>query len=304
MGEEVKPDLEKAAKRKKKKRISRITTIALVVILVAGLGIMLYPSFSDWWNSLHASQAIASYMDAVDLMDNTEISDILSRAREYNSRRPNGIHFDLTDEEYAEYESLLDISGTGIMGYISIPSINVSLPIYHGTDEAVLQIATGHLAGSSLPVGGNSTHAVISGHRGLPSAKLFTDLDELVVGDSFSITVLTETFTYRVDQIAVVTPDDVSELAITNGKDYCTLVTCTPYGVNSHRMLVRGHRIANEKEELNIIITPDASKVPTSIVAVIIILPTFIIMMIVYIVYSSLQKKSVSATEILEELKK
>lgn len=154
--------------------------------------------------------------------------------------------FNLTDEERAKYEKTLDVTGTGIMGYVEIPKISVSLPIYHGTDATVLQIAIGHIPGSSLPVGGQGTHCVISGHRGLPSARLFTDIDQLREGDLFMLNVLGKTLTYQVDQIRVVLPDELDDLAIDDGQDYCTLVTCTPYGVNTHRLLVRGHRVPNQ----------------------------------------------------------
>ncbi len=293
----------KAKKKKTSKIVSTIITVVLAVFLVGGLGVMFYPSISDWWNSLHASKAISEYVAAVEAIDNTELLKMIDEAREYNKKLSGEAHFDLEEEEYQEYEKLLDISGTGIMGYISIPSISVNLPIYHGTSEEVLQIAAGHLAGSSLPVGGNSTHSIISGHRGLPSAKLFTDLDRLVVGDTFVISILNENFTYRVDQIKIVLPEDTSELMISKGKDYCTLVTCTPYGINTHRMLVRGHRVENEEEELVVIITPDATKVPNYIVAMFIIIPTLVIMLIVYMVFTAGKKKALSTYEILEELK-
>lgn len=293
----------KIKKKKSKKIVSRIITATLAVLLVGGLGVMLYPSVSDWWNSMHASRSISDYVMAVESVNNEEISRMIGQARSYNQRLAGNQHFDLSEEEYAEYESLLDISGTGIMGYISIPSINVSLPIYHGTEETVLQIAAGHLAGSSLPVGGKGTHSIISGHRGLPSAKLFTDLDKLVVGDTFVISILNENITYRVDQIKVVLPEDTSELAISKDNDYCTLVTCTPYGINTHRMLVRGHRVENEEQELVVFITPDASKVPNYIVAVFIIIPTLVIMTIVYMIFTAQKKRHLSTYEILDEVK-
>jgi sortase A len=294
---------EGSKKKKRKKIVSKIVTVVLAVFLVVGLGIMFYPSVSDWWNSWHASRSISEYVAAVEQVDNSELERMLSEAEVYNKQLASNHHFDLDEDEYAEYESLLDISGTGIMGYISIPSINVNLPIYHGTDEAVLQVAAGHLAGSSLPVGGESTHSIISGHRGLPSAKLFSDLDKVVVGDTFVISILNEKITYRVDQIKVVVPEDTSELDIVDGKDYCTLVTCTPYGINTHRMLVRGHRVENEEEELVVFITPDASKVPNSVVSVFIIIPSIVILTIVYMIFTSHKKKHFTTYEILDELK-
>ena len=292
-----------SAKKKRNKTISTIITLVLAVFIMVGLGIMLYPSFSDWWNSLHASQSIAEYVTAVENIDDSELQAMLAKAREFNTRKRSGLVYEMSDEEYAEYESLLDISGTGIMGYISIPTINVNLPIYHGTSEEILQIAAGHLAASSLPVGGEGTHSIISGHRGLPSAKLFTDLDKLVVGDTFVISILNEKLTYRVDQIKVVLPEDVSELAIQSGKDYCTLVTCTPYGINTHRMLVRGHRVENEEEELVVFITADASRIPNYIVVLVIVIPTLIIMTIVYSIFTAVKHKNMSNYEILDEIK-
>ena len=293
----------KTKNKKRGKIISTIITVALILFLVVGLGVIFYPAISDWWNSLHASRAISDYVTAVEQVDNSELEKMIADAEAYNKKLYGNQTFDMEDQEYLEYENLLDISGTGIMGYISIPSINVNLPIYHGTSEEVLQIAAGHLAGSSLPVGGESTHSIISGHRGPPSAKLFTDLDKLVVGDTFVISILNENLTYRVDQIKVVLPEDTSELAITNGKDYCTLVTCTPYGINTHRMLVRGHRVENEEEELVVFITADATKVPNYIVAMFILIPSLVIMLIVYMIFTAGKKKALSTYEILEELK-
>jgi sortase A len=210
---------------------------------------------------------------------------MLSAARRYNEELlEKPFRWKMTEQEKAEYESILDISGTGIMGYIEIPTINVSLPIYHGTDEGVLQVAIGHLEGSSLPVGGASTHTVVSGHRGLPSAKLFTDLDKLNQGDRFVIRVLDEVYTYEVDRILIVQPDDISGLSIENGMDYCTLVTCTPYAVNTHRLLVRGHRVENDKEAKEVRVTSDAMQIEPVVVAPIVAAPMLLILFIVMMV--------------------
>ena len=207
---------------------------------------MLYPTISDYWNSFHQTRAIASYVKAVDHLDKKDYERIWKEAKQYNKDLSlTGIQMPLSKAKQKEYQKLLNISGNGIMGYIEIPKIRVSLPIYHGVDEEILQIATGHLAGTSLPVGGKSTHCVISGHRGLPSARLFTDLDKMNKDDVFMVHVLNKTLTYQVDQIRIVLPDDLSDLKIEEGKDLFTLVTCTPYGVNTHRLLVRGHRITN-----------------------------------------------------------
>lgn len=224
-----------------------IPEILLVCALLVGIGIVLYPTVSDWWNSLHQSQAIATYEQAVKDNSAEQNKKLWKQAVAYNKRLPhNNGRFTLTDAETKEYESLLDVTGTGIMGYVEIPKINTRLAIYHGTDTEILQVGVGHIPGSSLPVGGKGTHCVISGHRGLPNARLFTDLDQLGEGDVFTLNVLGKTLTYQVDQIRVVLPDQLDDLAIENDKDYCTLVTCTPYGVNSHRLLVRGHRIPNQ----------------------------------------------------------
>ena len=214
-----------------------------------GLSLLLYPTVSDYWNSFHQSRAIASYTAQVEEMDPADYEAMWNAAAEYNQRllADTGDRYRMTEAEEEEYESLLDVTGTGVMGYVEIPKLKTSLPIYHGTDAAVLQIAIGHLAGSSLPVGGEGTHCVLTGHRGLPSAKLFTNLDEMVEGDTFSLHVLDQTLTYEVDQIRVVEPQELDDLEIEEGQDYCTLVTCTPYGVNSHRLLVRGHRIADQQ---------------------------------------------------------
>ena len=227
----------------------RLTTVILLLVLLTGLSLLLYPTVSDYWNSFHQSRAIASYTAQVEEMDPADYEAMWNAAAEYNQRllADTGDRYRMTEAEEEEYESLLDVTGTGVVGYVEIPKLKTSLPIYHGTDAAVLQIAIGHLAGSSLPVGGEGTHCVLTGHRGLPSAKLFTNLDEMVEGDTFSLHVLDQTLTYEVDQIRVVEPQELDDLEIEEGKDYCTLVTCTPYGVNSHRLLVRGHRIADQQ---------------------------------------------------------
>ncbi len=223
-------------------------TLLLVLIALAGVGLIAYPTFADWWNSFHQSRAVASYMEAVTDLDKEQYESILRSAEEYNEKLARkGFMWKLSEEEEKEYFKQLNVNNTGIMGYISIPKANVELPIYHGTDEAVLQIAIGHIEGTSLPVGGENTHCVVSGHRGLPSARLFTDIDKLVEGDHFTMSVLNKTVTYEVDQIRIVEPTDLSDLTLEKGRDYCTLVTCTPYGINSHRLLVRGHRVENEQ---------------------------------------------------------
>lgn len=226
----------------------QFVTILLIVLLLSGLSLILYPTFSDIWNSYHQSEAIASYKRDVEIINQQEKDKQLSEAELYNKQLPIGVnpHLNLTKDEEERYNTTLDITGTGIMAYVEIPKLNTKLPIYHGTDEAVLEIAIGHIAGTSLPIGGVGTHSVISGHRGLPSAKLFTNLNELENGDTFMIHILDKTLIYEVDQSLTVLPEDLSALQIDPQKDYCTLVTCTPYGVNTHRLLVRGHRVFKE----------------------------------------------------------
>ena len=279
-------------------------TVALIVILLAGLGLLLYPSVANYWNSFHQSRAIAGYADAVAELDPEEYQRILSEAQAYNAEIGQyGMKFNLNEAELARYDSLLDITGTGIMGYIEIPQIRCYLPIYHSTDEAVLQIAIGHIAGTSLPVGGETAHCVLTGHRGLPSAKLFTDLDQMVEGDIFMIRTLDETFTYEVDQIRIVLPEDVSALQLESGKDLCTLVTCTPYGVNTHRLLVRGHRIPNLDESGEIFVIADASQIEEMIVAAIVAIP-ILLALIIYVMRRTGRRKKepeVDGRAVLEE---
>ena len=256
------------------------SSIILVLIFFVGLSLLLYPSLSDYWNSFHQSKAIASYSETVADIDNEEYQQMLEEAKQYNEKLANKFHrWNLTEKELEEYNNTLNIGNTGIMGYVEIPDIKVSLPIYHGVDEAVLQVAIGHLTGSSLPVGGEGTHCVISGHRGLPSAKLFTDLDQVKEGDLFMIRVLDETFTYEVDQIRIVLPNDLSDLEIEPEKDLCTLITCTPYAVNSHRLLVRGHRVENVLGN-SIMVVADAQQVDSALVAPLYAVPILLVMFI------------------------
>lgn len=225
-------------------------TIFLVLMLLAGLSLLLYPTVSNYWNSLHQSRAIAAYVEQVAQIDNETFDQLRGQACAYNRTLVGKAYrYDMTRQEREEYLGLLNVSENGIIGYIEIPDIHCELPIYHGTDADALQVGVGHIEGSSLPVGGESTHCAISGHRGLPSAKLFSDLDKLTVGDRFILRVLDDTLTYEVDQIHTVLPGEMDELEIVEGEDYCTLVTCTPYGVNTHRLLVRGHRVENSTDK-------------------------------------------------------
>ena len=269
----------------KRKKSNILLTALLVLALLAGLSLLLYPTVSDWWNSMHQSRAIASYVEGVVELDEEQYDAVWQAAQEYNAALPDDdTRFLPGEEEQALYETLLNVGGDGIMGYVEIEKIDVLLPIYHGTNEEVLQVAIGHIEGSSLPVGGAGTHTVISGHRGLPSARLFTDLDQLEEGDTFMLHILDETLTYEVDQIRIVEPDDISNLALEAGADYCTLVTCTPYGVNSHRLLVRGHRVETPEQDqsFNERIMADATLLDNTKVAAVLTVPILLLMLLAY----------------------
>lgn len=246
-------------------------TWMLVLVLLAGLSLLLYPAVSNYWNSFHQTRAIAAYAAQVTQLDPAAYDRMWQEANAYNQTLlKRGNTYLLSEEQKAQYRLLLDISGEGIMGYLEIPKIDCALPIYHGSEESVLQTAVGHLEWSSLPVGGESTHCILSGHRGLPSARLFTDLDQLQQGDTFTLRVLNEVLTYQVDQILIVEPQQVSSLRIEEGEDYCTLVTCTPYGINTHRLLVRGHRMNNAEPVRIIGVTADAVRIePLRIVPIV-----------------------------------
>ena len=266
-----------------------LITIILFGMIVVGLGLIAYPSVADWWNSFHQTRAVAAYASKIADMSHEEYDKILNEAAEYNKQiAETGVRWQMSDEEIQEYNSILDITGTGIMAYIDIPKIHVQLPIYHGTDDTILQIAVCHITGSSLPVGGETSHCIVSGHRGLPSAKLFSDLDELVVGDLWTVNVLDQTLTYEVDQIRVVLPTDLKYLEMEDGKDYCTLVTCTPYGVNTHRLLVRGHRVPNVQG--NARVTADALQIEPAYVAPFIGIPIILILIVMMIIATSKKK--------------
>ena len=280
-----------ANEKKKKKKKQRWVDVLLVLVLLAGLAIVAYPSFSDYWNSFHQSRAIVSYAESVATLNNEEYDRLWDDALLYNAyleKKPN--QWAITDEETEAYNARLNVGGSGNMGFISIPRINVNLPVYHGTEESVLQTSVGHIEGTSLPVGSPheneedfqqvafASHSVISGHRGLPSARLFSDLDKMEIGDTFTFNVLDQTLTYEVDAINVVLPSDSSLIEIVPGRDLCTLVTCTPYGINTHRLLVRGHRIENEKAKLNIRVTADAIRLDALYTAPFIAAPVLLLM--------------------------
>ena len=254
-------------------------TLIIVLVFIVGLGLLLYPSIANYWNSFHQTRAIMGYAETVSKMDPKDYDKILKSAKAYNKRLgQTGIIWNLSDDQKKEYNKQLNVDKSGIMGYISIPKIHVKLPIYHGTKDTVLQVAIGHLEGTSLPVGGKSSHCVVSGQRGLPSAKLFSDIDKIKEGDTWTMTILNETLTYEADQIRIVEPNDLSNLQIKKGKDYCTLVTCTPYGVNTHRLLVRGHRIPNLNGDADVI--ADAMQIEPVYIAPFVAAPILLILIL------------------------
>ena len=267
-----------------KKKSSFVTAILIAAFFIGAL-LLLYPTISDFWNSFHQSRAIASYAEQVADLDENAYDRLWEDARIYNKTLGDRMNrFVMGEEQKKAYAALLNIADNGVMGYIEIPKVRCNLPIYHGTDEAVLQVAIGHVPGSSLPVGGESTHCVLSGHRGLPSAKLFTNLDELETGDVFMLRVLDETLTYEVDQIRTVLPNELGDLAIVEGEVYCTLVTCTPYGINSHRLLVRGHRVENHAGASTIRVTADAMQIEPLQVAPLVAAPILVVMLVVVLI--------------------
>ncbi len=260
----------------------KLSTITLILVLLTGLSLLLYPTVSDYWNSLHQTRAVTNYVDEVIKLDDNRYQAVLDSAKAYNTEllaRYN--RYRITEAEEVAYNAQLNVSTSGTMGYIEIPSIEVTLPIYHGISDSALQKGIGHIPWSSLPVGGKSTHCVLSGHRGLPSSKLFSDLDKVVEGDIFILQVLNETLTYQVDQIRIVEPAEIDTLEIVSGQDYCTLVTCTPYGINSHRLLVRGRRVSNQQAPVTIRITADAMLIEPQLVAVVVAIPMLLILLVV-----------------------
>ena len=267
------------------------STIILILIFLVGLSVMSYPTVSDYVNQKNQSRAVASYSEEVENLSDVDYQAYFDAADDYNRRLAETPDAFYRPEEVSGYTDTLDVSGTGIMGYITISKIGVELPVYHGTSDGVLQVAAGHLEGSSLPVGGAGTHAVISAHRGLPSAKLFTNLDELEVGDTFTITVLDRVLTYEVDQISIVLPTETDLLQPVEGKDYVTLMTCTPYGINTHRLLVRGKRIENAENQKHIRVTADALRIEPIIVAPALAVPMLLVMLVVMLAVPHLRKR-------------
>ena len=267
------------------------SNIILLVILLAGLSLLLYPTISNKWNLNHTTRAIYSYDSVVGKTDTSEIDAMWDAAVAYNQELSSGKIDPLYNEaDIQRYHELLDASGLGIMGYIEIPRVNITLPVYHGTEETVLMVGVGHIDWSSLPTGGESTHCVVSGHRGLTSARLFTDIDQLIVGDLFMLNVLDRVLTYEVDQILIVLPEELDAVKIQPGEDLCTLVTCTPYGVNSHRLLIRGHRVENEIVH-NIRVTADALQIRPVMVAPFVAAPILLVLLIMMLVDTGSKKR-------------
>lgn len=270
----------------------KLYTSVLIFMLVIGLSLMLYPTIADMWNAQFRNRAIADYAEFVATMDESKYEEVWDRALKYNEElrnRPRS--YDLTPRQKEDYLSQLSITSASVMGYIEIPKINCHLPIYHTTEEPVLQMAVGHMEWTSLPTGGESNHCAFSGHRGLPSARLFTDLDQLAIGDKFVLWILDEKLTYEIDQINIVEPNDPSKLTIEEGKDLCTLVTCTPYGVNSHRMLVRGHRVSNTDAVKTVRVSADALIVENYIVAFVLFIPIVAVFSMLIIFSEKLSNK-------------
>ena len=265
-----------------------LSTLLLVAVFLLGVCILLYPTASDYWNSLHQTRAIGAYEDALAGMTRRDYDAAFQQAEDYNRAlaaldAPMSEYQSLSDAGM-DYEEILIINGVGIMGYIDIDAIGVDLPIYHGTSPDVLNVAVGHLEGSSLPIGGEGSHCVLSAHRGLPSARLFTDLDQLQEGDTFTITVLDRLLTYEIDQILIVEPEQVDALAITPGEDYCTLVTCTPYGINTHRLLVRGKRVENAREKAHVYVPADMVQIDPLVVTPAVAAPMLAILLVFLLV--------------------
>ena len=269
---------------------NRKTTIILLISFFIGLSVLLYPSLSSYWNSKTQSKAIVDYESMLAQYKPEDYTAIFEAANNYNQKL-----WELKDplvnySQLSDYNDVLNISGTGMMGYITIPKISQELPVYHGTSDSVLSVAVGHLQGTSLPVGGENTHCVVSAHRGLPTAVLFTHLDRMEIGDTFYFTILDRTITYEVDQIRIVEPNDTSLIQIVEGKDYCTLLTCTPYGINTQRLLVRGHQV-DATQTRNIYVANEAYRIEPLIVMPIVALP-IIFVLLIYVMFAPVKKET------------
>lgn len=269
---------------------SRKSTIILLISFFIGLSVLLYPAISSYWNSKTQSEAIVDYEAMLANYKPEDYSAVFEEADRYNRELAALENPILNHREVEGYQDILNLSGIGMMGYVTVPKISQELPVYHGTSDAVLSIAAGHFEGTSLPIGGDSTHSVVSAHRGLPTAVLFTHLDRMEVGDTFYFTILDRTITYEVDQIRIVEPHDTSLIQIEDGKDYCTLLTCTPYGINTQRLLVRGHQVdASQKKK--IYISNEAYRIDPLIVMPVVALP-IIFVLLIYVMFAPVKKES------------
>lgn len=262
--------------------IKNKTTLIMILLFFVGLSVLLYPSLSSFYNKKVQSEAIVDYEAILKNKDDNEYDEMFEDAESYNTKLSKLKDPFITYKTIKNYDKLLNLNETGMMGYISINKIKVELPIYHGTSKEVLSKAVGHLEGSSLPIGGLGTHSVLSAHRGLPSSTLFTNLDKLEIGDTFTIKVLNRELTYQVDNIEIVKPSDIKSLKIDENKDYVTLMTCTPYGINTHRLLVRGVRIEDAPEKK--FITTEAFKISNYIVMPLVAIPIILILLIIVMV--------------------
>ncbi|MGM0209077.1 sortase A [Enterococcus sp. DIV0421] len=267
---------------------NKITAISLLLILGLGLSLLLYPTLSNYINQMHQTSVSSNYIEGVSKLKREDFSAYFEAAEKYNKRlneRENV--YELSSDLEKMYTNMLKIPNTDVMAILEIPSLGILLPVYHGTSDAVLQRSVGHINWSNLPIGGKNTHSILCGHSGLPSSQLFTDLDKMVRGDIFTITVLDRILTYEVDQILIVDPGDVENLVAIKGKDYCTLQTCTPYGVNTHRLLVRGHRTENNSVERNARLASEGIEIEPVIVVPILIAPLLILLVFVFIMEPS-----------------
>ena len=269
---------------------SKKSTIILLVSFFVGLSVLLYPSISSYWNSKTQSEAIVDYESMLSQYKPEDYTAIWAEADAYNKQLAQLNEPLVEHNRLPDYNSILNVGGTGMMGYITVPKISQELPVYHGTSDGVLSVAVGHLQGTSLPVGGENTHCVVSAHRGLPTAVLFTHLDRMEIGDIFYFTILDRTITYEVDQIRIVEPDDASLIQIKDGKDYCTLLTCTPYGINTQRLLVRGHQI-DASQTRNLYVANEAYRIEPLVVMPIVALP-IIFVLLIYVMFAPVKKES------------
>ena len=269
---------------------SKKSTIILLVSFFIGLSVLLYPSISSYWNSKTQSEAIVDYESMLSQYKPEDYTAIFAEADAYNKQLAQLNEPLVEHNRLPDYNSILNVGGTGMMGYITVPKISQELPVYHGTSDGVLSVAVGHLQGTSLPVGGENTHCVVSAHRGLPTAVLFTHLDRMEIGDMFYFTILDRTITYEVDQIRIVEPDDAGLIQIKDGKDYCTLLTCTPYGINTQRLLVRGHQI-DASQTRNLYVANEAYRIEPLVVMPIVALP-IIFVLLIYVMFAPVKKES------------